>query len=865
MKNSIQVLGIILAATAANAAEMPEAKEYTNSMGMKFVRIEPGTFVMGVGKTPLAHELTNHRGTQFEGDFDEKPNHEVTISKPLYVGVYEVTNFQYEVFDPGHKELRSKDSGLSEEDDEAVINVNWYEARAFCQWLSDKEGLPYRLPTEAEWEYACRAGTDTHFHTGDALPEEFHKNAKMLGVAAKVPLHVGKTPPNPWGLYDMHGNVEEWCHDWYGPYPHGPQKDPVGCADGDFRVLRGGSHGTVIYYLRSANRMGTVPEDKHWLIGFRVVIGEMPKTDPLPVSEPRLNQQGVVWRDPNEVTKGPDRQQPYFKGPRKFVRIPKEANGPIFAGHNHCPAIVECPNGDLLAIWYTGIGERERNMAVAASRLRWGSEEWEPASPFWDPPDRNDTALSLWFDDKNKIYHFNSMSVSSNWARMAVVMRTSTDSGATWSRPWLILPEHTGGHQLSEPVFAMKDGTIVISVDGGDTLWMSTDKGLTWSNPGGDIAGMHTAVDQLGDGRLVAFSRRGDIDGRMPISISSDGGKTFTYSASEFSPIGGGQRPVLLKLREGPLFFASFANLNGVSQVPVTITDSQGSKHQAKELFAAVSLDDGKTWPFKRVVAPDGPKQFAECTDGGVVTVGGLSSEHRGYMSVCQGLDGVIHLISSRQHYAFNLKWLMIPPPPPPPPVRIKHQVETFKGPDFDLEGWADYKGYTGGFNGSGRYAISSIMAYGGVNRVVGTGSFEAVFALDNMRLDPRFTWREIAFGFKDKFRITWFLAFNSSGRQLGIYFKDQNPKPGVKTPRAEAVEFEQLPNSVKARFTYDEQTGRCRVFCGFNGDEPTTEMPRSKKGLYLGEPFSESNAAYILLSEAAADIDHFEIKPIVP
>jgi len=849
---------------SAGAAEMPTGKEYTNFIGMRLVRIEPGTFRMGVGKTPLPQELTDHRGTQFDGDFDERPNHRVTITKPFYMGVFEVTNKQYELFDPEHKKLRGKDAGLSEDDDEAVINVNWYEAQAFCRWLADKDGLAYRLPTEAEWEYACRAGTTTPYHTGETLGKEFQKNARMSGTAVKVPLNVGKTPVNAWGLYDMHGNVEEWCYDWYGPYIEGSQKDPVGYVDGDFKVLRGGSHGTIVYYLRSANRMGTLPEDKHWLIGFRVVIGEMPDTKPLAVPAPPLNQQNVVARDPAVVRKGPDREKPYFEGPRKYVQIPKEANGPVFAGHNHCPAIVECPNGDLLAIWYTGIGERERNMAVCAGRLRYGSQEWEPASPFWDPPDRNDTALSLWFDDKGTIYHFNSLSISSNWARMAVVMRTSTDSGATWSKPWLISPDHAKSIQLSEAVIGLQGGGIALTMDGGG-LFTSWDKGLTWAHSGGSIGGNHPGAVQLDDGRIFGLVRAGGINDRMPMRISTDVGKTFTYSQSEFHPIGGGQRLALLKLRSGALFLASFGNLHGVSEMPAVITDSKGSRHQAKELFAAVSLDDGKTWPYKRVVAPDGPKQFAECTDGGMVTVGGLSSEHRGYLSVCQSLDGVIHLISSRQHYAFNLKWLMTPPAPPAPAVRVKHEVETFKGPEFDLDDWGDYKSYTGGFNGNGQYSIDSIMAYGGITRVVGAGSFDAVFALDNTSLDPRFSWREIAFGFKDKFRVTWFLVFNSSGQQLGIYFKDQNPKPGYKRPRGEAVKFTEFPKSVKARFTFDEQSGRCRVFYGLNGDEATTEMPQSREGLYLGEPFSESNAAYVLLSDASADIDHFEIKPINP
>ncbi|MHC4500429.1 MAG: formylglycine-generating enzyme family protein, partial [Planctomycetota bacterium] len=258
------------------------------------VRIEGGTFEMGQLKTPLPSEvLPMFRGRGkvdclTEGDYDEKPVHTVTITKPFYMGVFEVTNFQYELFDPEHKRLRGKDNGLSSEDEEAAINVNWYDARAFCRWLSDKEGLPYRLPTEAEWEYACRAGTTGNYYAGDILPEQFSKRG------GKVSLQVGRTPPNGWGLYDMHGNVEEWCQDWYGPYKVKPQTDPVGYIGGDFKVLRGGSHSTPEYYLRSANRMGQLPECKNWLMGFRVVLGKLPDTRPRRMPKPERYQKDVV-------------------------------------------------------------------------------------------------------------------------------------------------------------------------------------------------------------------------------------------------------------------------------------------------------------------------------------------------------------------------------------------------------------------------------------------------------------------------------------------------------------------------------------------------------------------------------------------
>jgi len=278
----------------ARAAKMPTDKVYTSSIGMKFVRIEPGTFQMGQLKLPLPHEiLPVFRGRgKFdflsEGDFDEKPVHTVKITKPFYVGTFEVTNSQYEMFDPEHSGSRGK-NGFSKDDDEAVIDVNWYDAMAFCRWLSEKESAigGYRLPTEAEWEYACRAGTTTNYYTGDVLPEEFSKSGRGDS------LHVGRTIPNAWGLYDMHGNVEEWCYDWYGPYKAETMVDPVGYVKGDFRVLRGGSHSTPSYYLRSANRMGQLPECKNWLMGFRVVLGRLPNTKPL-ATNPPLNQQNVI-------------------------------------------------------------------------------------------------------------------------------------------------------------------------------------------------------------------------------------------------------------------------------------------------------------------------------------------------------------------------------------------------------------------------------------------------------------------------------------------------------------------------------------------------------------------------------------------
>ena len=196
---------------------------------------------------------TFYMGSIGEGeDFDEAPVHRVTISQAFRMGKTEVTNAQFELFCPEHRALRGKDD-ISTGDDEAVVNVTYQDAVDFCNWLSKKEGKTYRLPTEAEWEYACRAGTYTDYYTGDYLPEPMCRNQVIARNYKPVSLKVGQTTPNAFGLYDMHGNVEEWCLDWYAPYTADNQTDPKGPDTGMYRVTRGGSHHTPVQYLRSAN------------------------------------------------------------------------------------------------------------------------------------------------------------------------------------------------------------------------------------------------------------------------------------------------------------------------------------------------------------------------------------------------------------------------------------------------------------------------------------------------------------------------------------------------------------------------------------------------------------------------------------
>jgi formylglycine-generating enzyme required for sulfatase activity len=655
----ITVLGLL--ASTALAAQVPKEESHTNSIGMKLVRIEAGAFDMGFGDKRLPDELVTKKSHFAAGDFDEQPTHRVRITKPFYMAECEVTNAQYEQFDPSHKEQRGR-NGYSKADDEAVVFVNWHDAVAFCKWLSEKEGLPYRLPTEAEWEYACRAGTTTAFYTGNTLPTKFSKEADE-------PLTVAKTPPNPWGLYDMHGNVEEWCYDWYGPYESEEQTDPLGRADGDFKVTRGGSHSTEPYYLRSSNRLGCHPDDKQYMIGFRVVLGEMPTTKRLPTVPPQRYQRNVRQDIPRDVTKGPDPDKPYFKGPRPFVRIPQGSRGPLFSEHNHFGAVTACPNGDLLAACFTCEEEMGRELGVAVSRLRYGHEEWEPSSPFWDAPDRNDHTHTLWYDGKGNIWHFNGLAIK--YRRLALLLRRSRDNGATWSKARIILDHNdTRPNKVHESVFRAQAGQIIVPFDGpgGSVLAISPDEGRTWFDPGGSIRGTHGGVLQLADGRLMGFGRHGAIEGKMPMSISADMGKTWTYEPSPFQSIHTGRRLALMRLKEGQLFIAAFCN-------QMMITDISGAQRPITGLSAALSTDEGKTWPYRRLVSDDGPRREVGTMDGDPIIMDASNSEPVGYLAVCQSADGIINLVSSYQHYAFNTKWLMTAPPtapPPPPPPAFK-------------------------------------------------------------------------------------------------------------------------------------------------------------------------------------------------
>jgi formylglycine-generating enzyme required for sulfatase activity len=243
-----------------------------------FVRINGGTFTMG---SPANEPERND---------DEGPQHQVTVMA-FYMGKYEVTQKEYQEV-MGTNPSNFKGPNLP------VERVSWFDAVEYCNKRSQKEGLMpaytisgtggrvtwnrntngYRLPTEAEWEYACRAGTTGLFSTGNNITTDqsnydgnYPYNNSAKGESRRRTTPVGNFAPNPWGLYDMHGNVYEWCWDWYGDYPHVLQTDPAGAASGSRRVQRGGSWGIDASYARSVYRGIYYPSRRYGSIGFRLV------------------------------------------------------------------------------------------------------------------------------------------------------------------------------------------------------------------------------------------------------------------------------------------------------------------------------------------------------------------------------------------------------------------------------------------------------------------------------------------------------------------------------------------------------------------------------------------------------------------
>ncbi len=252
----------------------PMEKLFVNSLGMEFVRLPAGTFVMG---SPVEERSRDLREIQ----------HRVTLSTPFYMQTTEVTLAQWrQLMGKGLFGFFEKRRGAP---DLPVSRICYHDASLFIERLNALGEGRYRLPTEAEWEYAARAGTRTAYSWGDAINcdkamyanktgryEDCIAYAKHRGFAIDGPAPVKSYPPNAWGLYDMHGNVWEWVQDWYAPYQKRPQTDPQGPPKGDYKVRRGGSWFGESNKCRSANRASGHPSSRLRSTGFRLVMIAQP-------------------------------------------------------------------------------------------------------------------------------------------------------------------------------------------------------------------------------------------------------------------------------------------------------------------------------------------------------------------------------------------------------------------------------------------------------------------------------------------------------------------------------------------------------------------------------------------------------------
>jgi len=263
---------------AARATTPPKTLtlELPKGVKMKLVLIPAGEFMMGGKLTPA--EAVKLFGGKEKNYANEYPRHKVRISKPFYIGVYELTQAQWEaVMDekPYDGKMVTKIGP-----DLPASWIQWIEAKEYCAKLSKKIGRKVALPTEAQWEYACRAGSETEYCYGDDpgkvgdygwLGSNMIDNQKNKTYARKG----GLRKPNAWGLYDMHGNVWEWCRDWYDPdfYAEKNKVDPVCLKEGKTVTARGGSWYNGPVHLRSAVRNSwTGPKYRHYNYGFRVVV-----------------------------------------------------------------------------------------------------------------------------------------------------------------------------------------------------------------------------------------------------------------------------------------------------------------------------------------------------------------------------------------------------------------------------------------------------------------------------------------------------------------------------------------------------------------------------------------------------------------
>lgn len=642
----------VIAIVAVVTLALPLVAQNSGSIDM--VRIPAGSFIMGADTEPLSSAVVNGFGVMsnrpIQGDSDEVPAHKVTLTHGFQIATHLITVAEFQQFDPTYKPVAAYP--------DYAAGISYRQAVDFCAWLSKKEGKPYRLPTEAEWEYTARASHQTPFFTGDAPPAS--------GQA------------NPWGVVIGEG-TPEWVADWYAPYLASPQADPTGPRQGYFRVVRGGGldfrkskpgksyPAMAPYFARSANRASMAPsyESKQGNIGFRVVQAAMPTPNPSP--EKAFFFQTDIKQTPVSLNLGPDPVKPFYHVHELFPNLNGKSMPEVgwriglargLGINYHNSAIQVLANGDLLAAYYnTPNKEDDPDQTVMIMRRRAGAEDWDMPEP-WPAFADAACAAPVFWNDHGHLWLF--------WGFPRLIgappfaYTTSNDNGATWAPiqfPHFIAPI---GRYVSQPINSIvraKDGTIYIPTDstGRDAdgngsisvVWATHDDGKTWYDTGGRTAGRHTTIVMAKNGDILGFGgKNSEIDGHMPLATSSDGGKTWQKSKTSFDELLSGERPSVIRLASGRLFFV--ADYNPSHQ-----------KHIHKDgAYVALSSDDGKTWKQKRLPSD-------------ILTVG--------YVTATQGPNGVIHIVTSKNtvndEIELNEAWILSDAPAVAEPTSIANIV----------------------------------------------------------------------------------------------------------------------------------------------------------------------------------------------
>ena len=392
-------------------------------------------------------------------------------------------------------------------------------------------------------------------------------------------------------------------------------------------------------------------------IGFRVVQADLPGSTALPRVLP-FSMQGVK-QEVLDTESGPDPAVPYFRK-RHLLPMPPDnteakhirASGvdPYFSWHNHNPALTVCPNGDLLFAFFTATYEDEPEVAYGVTRLRRGADQWDWPGRMLDFADVNDVAPLLWNDGGRLWMFFSCLHLDATYPFQWI---TSDDNGASWSE--VRYPEFSNrvGPHTPQPIssaFRDRDGTIYFGLDGlGPTslLFASKDNGDTWYDTGGRTYARHSVFVPLRNGSIVAYGgKHSDLDGFMPKSISRDGGSTWEHSPTTFATLGTNQRPTIIRLASGRLFFAS--DLQRIDGFQPPGSSEKGS-------FVALSEDEGKTWKVKKLIG--GQEHESDMRRMA------MQGTTLGYAIARQSPDGIIHLIATMTdpclHYEFNEAWIL--------------------------------------------------------------------------------------------------------------------------------------------------------------------------------------------------------------